>query len=193
MKPSAGHGSRACPPGRAQLPARVRAHHPGQGAPGPVYERSGRPLPSRCHGTARAPPASSGSRGEDGKKIEILIVQALAHQEQGDILLLLCRCSRALTLAEPEGYVRIFIDEGPPMAALLAKLHELRGNGPVPPRRTFPWPTSNGSSHYCAENGFRRYLPCCTLCTSACPAAARPADRARIGSTAPHCGWPLQS
>jgi LuxR family maltose regulon positive regulatory protein len=26
---------------------------------------------------------------------------------------------RALTLAEPEGYVRIFVDEGPPMEALL--------------------------------------------------------------------------
>ena len=26
---------------------------------------------------------------------------------------------RALTLAEPEGYVRVFVDEGPPMAALM--------------------------------------------------------------------------
>ena len=26
---------------------------------------------------------------------------------------------RALTLAEPEGYVRVFVDEGPPMTALL--------------------------------------------------------------------------
>ena len=27
-----------------------------------------------------------------------------------------------MTLAEPEGYVRVFIDEGPPMAALLRAL-----------------------------------------------------------------------
>ena len=32
---------------------------------------------------------------------------------------------RALTLAEPEGYVRIFIDEGPTMAALLAAEHRV--------------------------------------------------------------------
>src|SRR5260370_17288084 len=34
-----------------------------------------------------------------------------------------------------------------------------RGNDLVPPRRTFPWPTSNGSSHCCAENGFRKISP----------------------------------
>ena len=33
---------------------------------------------------------------------------------------------RALTLAEPEGYVRIFVDEGPPMAALLRAAGEGR-------------------------------------------------------------------
>ena len=59
-----------------------------------------------------------------GRTIEILIVQALAHQEQGDISAALVPLSRALTLAEPEGYVRIFIDEGSPMAVLLVKLHE---------------------------------------------------------------------
>ena len=66
--------------------------------------------------------AEAGER--TGRAIEILIVQALAHQEQGDISAALVPLSRALTLAEPEGYVRIFIDEGPPMAVLLARLHE---------------------------------------------------------------------
>src|SRR5205085_6520337 len=59
-----------------------------------------------------------------GSVIEILVLQALAHQTQGNILAALMPLERALTLAEPEGYVRIFVDEGPPMAVLLAKLHE---------------------------------------------------------------------
>ncbi|MEO8954087.1 MAG: LuxR C-terminal-related transcriptional regulator, partial [Ktedonobacteraceae bacterium] len=59
-----------------------------------------------------------------GSVIEILLLQALAHQMQGDISAALVPLDRALTLAEPEGYVRIFVDEGPPMAVLLARLHE---------------------------------------------------------------------
>ena len=90
-----------------------------------------------------------------GSVIEILVLQALANQIQGDIPAALVPLERALTLAEPEGYVRIFVDEGPPMAVLLAKLQNARGNDLVTPRRTFPWPTSNGSSHCCAENGPR--------------------------------------
>ena len=57
--------------------------------------------------------------GRTGSVIEILVLQALAHQMQGDIPAALVPLERALTLAEPEGYVRIFVDEGPPMAALL--------------------------------------------------------------------------
>ena len=54
-----------------------------------------------------------------GSVIEILVLQALAHEAEGDTSLALAPLERALTLAEPEGYVRIFVDEGPPMATLL--------------------------------------------------------------------------
>ena len=57
--------------------------------------------------------------GRMGSAIEILVLQALAHQAQGDIPAALIPLEQALTLAEPEGYVRMFLDEGPPMAALL--------------------------------------------------------------------------
>jgi LuxR family maltose regulon positive regulatory protein len=57
--------------------------------------------------------------GRTGRLIEILVVQALAHHMQGDIPAALVPLERALTLAEPEGYVRIFVDEGRPMAVLL--------------------------------------------------------------------------
>ena len=57
--------------------------------------------------------------GRTGRVIEILVLQALAHQTLGDIPAALACLERALTLAEPEGYVRVFIDEGPPMASLL--------------------------------------------------------------------------
>jgi LuxR family maltose regulon positive regulatory protein len=57
--------------------------------------------------------------GRTGHVIEILVLQALAHQALGDIPAALACLERALTLAEPEGYVRVFTDEGPPMTSLL--------------------------------------------------------------------------
>ena len=51
--------------------------------------------------------------------IEILVLQALARQRQGDLRAALVPLGRALALAEPEDYVRIFVDEGAPMATLL--------------------------------------------------------------------------
>jgi len=53
--------------------------------------------------------------GRNGSMIEILILQALAQQAQGDPPLALGSLERALTLAEPEGYVRSFVDEGEAM------------------------------------------------------------------------------
>jgi LuxR family maltose regulon positive regulatory protein len=60
--------------------------------------------------------------GRMGSVIEILVLQALAHQAQGNIPLAFVSLERALTLAEPEGYIRIFIDEGPPMENLLKNI-----------------------------------------------------------------------
>jgi LuxR family maltose regulon positive regulatory protein len=57
-----------------------------------------------------------------GSVIEILVVQALAFQAQGNVSQALASMERALTLAEPEGYVRIFVDEGEPMRSLIEKL-----------------------------------------------------------------------
>ena len=51
--------------------------------------------------------------------IEILLTQALAHQAQGNHPQALAALERALTLAEPEGYLRIFVDEGEAMRLLL--------------------------------------------------------------------------
>ena len=59
--------------------------------------------------------------GRTGSVIEILLLQALAHQAQGNIPPAVVPLERALALAEPEGYFRIFVDEGAPMAALLRR------------------------------------------------------------------------
>ncbi len=59
--------------------------------------------------------------GRGGSAIEILALQALAYQAQGDVTQALMALERALSLAEPEGYVRIFVDEGQPMAELLRR------------------------------------------------------------------------
>jgi LuxR family maltose regulon positive regulatory protein len=59
------------------------------------------------------------TQGRLGSVIEISIVQALAHQAQGDTPAALATLDRALTLAEPEGYVRIFVDEGELMRLLI--------------------------------------------------------------------------
>ncbi len=59
--------------------------------------------------------------GRMGSAIEILVLQALTHMALGSSPAALSALTRALAPAEPEGYVRIFVDEGPPMARLLSE------------------------------------------------------------------------
>jgi LuxR family maltose regulon positive regulatory protein len=60
-----------------------------------------------------------------------LALQALAYQALVDSTPALATLERALVLARPEGYARLFLDEGPPMAALLCGL-SARGTAPEP-------------------------------------------------------------
>jgi LuxR family maltose regulon positive regulatory protein len=83
--------------------------------------------------------------------IRILVLQALARQAQGDVEGAVEALARALAQAEPEGFVRTFVDEGEPMANLLreaasrgiapgyaAKLLATYGEKPAPVKRTTP-------------------------------------------------------
>ncbi len=62
-----------------------------------------------------------------GRVIEVLVLQALAFQGKRDMDQALSVLERALALAQPEGYCRVFLDEGEPMAKLLfqAKAHRI--------------------------------------------------------------------
>jgi LuxR family maltose regulon positive regulatory protein len=57
--------------------------------------------------------------GRYSSKIEILMLQAMVFQAQGDINQAISSLVQAIELAEPRGFIRIFVDEGPPMARLL--------------------------------------------------------------------------
>jgi LuxR family maltose regulon positive regulatory protein len=62
--------------------------------------------------------------GWTGLIIETLALQALALAGQGRTDEALELLSRALSLAEPEGFVRVFVDQGQPMCALLLTFHD---------------------------------------------------------------------
>jgi LuxR family maltose regulon positive regulatory protein len=59
--------------------------------------------------------------GRIGSTIKILTLQALAYKAQDDEARAVATLERSLKLAEPEGYVRTFLDEGAPMATLLRR------------------------------------------------------------------------
>ena len=63
--------------------------------------------------------AQAKAAGRMTRVIELCLLKALALQEQGKATAALEALERSLALAEPEGYVRLFVDEGAPMATLL--------------------------------------------------------------------------
>jgi LuxR family maltose regulon positive regulatory protein len=66
-------------------------------------------------------------QGRTGSLIQWLTLHALLNQAQGDTGQALLVLARALSLAEPRGYLRLFLDAGAPVLTLLYRLrHELR-------------------------------------------------------------------
>ena len=61
-----------------------------------------------------------------GSVLEIRVLRALALEAQGDRMSALSTLERALVLAAPEGYIRLFVDEGVPMLALLRQAQARR-------------------------------------------------------------------
>ncbi|MFC1998372.1 LuxR C-terminal-related transcriptional regulator [Chloroflexota bacterium] len=70
------------------------------------------------------------SQGQTGWLIEILTLESLVFNARGDTEKALGTLEQALKLAEPQGYMRLFIDEGEPMAKLL-RLAASRGIHPT--------------------------------------------------------------
>lgn len=58
--------------------------------------------------------------GLHGRVVELLALQALTLKAQGEQSEALTKLRQALNQAESEGYIRLFVDEGDPMAELLA-------------------------------------------------------------------------
>ncbi|MBI3978288.1 MAG: tetratricopeptide repeat protein [Chloroflexi bacterium] len=69
---------------------------------------------------------SAEGAGRMGVVVEVQALRALALRGQGRIAQAMIALEQALRLAEPEGFVRLFVDLGPPMAALL---HEAGARG----------------------------------------------------------------
>jgi LuxR family maltose regulon positive regulatory protein len=67
---------------------------------------------------ARLLPAAEAG-GRTGSVLEILVLQALAYRAHGNVPDAGAALERALLLAEPEAYARLFVDEGATMAGLL--------------------------------------------------------------------------
>ncbi len=73
--------------------------------------------------------AAAAAQDRVGSLIEIGALRALALAASGDADRAVDALAAALTLACPQGYVRVFADEGPPMAALLARLIAAQRSG----------------------------------------------------------------
>jgi LuxR family transcriptional regulator, maltose regulon positive regulatory protein len=60
-------------------------------------------------------------KGWEDERLKLMVLQALAHHAHGEKEEAVQMLGDALALAEPGGFIRIFVDEGTPMAQLLSE------------------------------------------------------------------------
>jgi LuxR family maltose regulon positive regulatory protein len=106
------------------------------------------PDPGTASGLLERLRAAAEAGGRSGSLIEILILQALLHPaERGRHLPgALAALEQALRLAEPEGYVRVFVEEGAPMAALLEAVARKHPAWPYPRRLLSAYDAPGGTA-----------------------------------------------
>jgi LuxR family maltose regulon positive regulatory protein len=61
------------------------------------------------------------AKGWEDERLKVIVLQAIALQAHGDQFKAVQILADALTMAEPSGFIRIFVDEGIPMNRLLCK------------------------------------------------------------------------
>src|SRR3712207_4546533 len=81
---------------------------------------------------------TAGAADRRSSVIEILTLQALALRARDRKSRAIDVMGQALALAEPEGYVRTFVDEGPTMLVLLSETLEVRQRRRLDPAKEVP-------------------------------------------------------
>jgi LuxR family maltose regulon positive regulatory protein len=61
------------------------------------------------------------AKGWQDERLKVMVLQAVAHHAHGEKDKAVQLLGEALTLAEPGGFIRLFVDEGLPMAQLLSE------------------------------------------------------------------------
>ena len=89
----------------------------------------GEGMPGQALGLLDRLHAAALDQDRTGSVIEVGALRALALSASGDDAAAVAALSDTLSLACPQGYVRVFADKGPPMAALLARLVAAQRSG----------------------------------------------------------------
>ena len=66
------------------------------------------------------------AKGVEAERLKVMVLQAIALHEHGDREKAVQLLGETLAMAEPGGFIRTFVDEGPPMARLLNEIQNLR-------------------------------------------------------------------